>query len=221
MSIGEGRGGAGGMAMRTLMSSGEVPVAYGQIYVESQINQFADLADCFEGQENGLCGAAVEGRLFLITGLHTGVVAFTVELHDAEPPVDDSWEDVVEVSFRPRGVTTLECWSGQTRWRLDLDEIDYRVRYSSKGRDAAADDGERWAGDPEIDSYLLQFWPRTPGPSGRAQPDRVVKQGSDSAAYWHAYARKQPLPSPLDVPASVSEAVAQAGPGLRRRRFVP
>ena len=35
----------------------------------------ADLAAAFAGQRNGLCGAAVPGRLWLITGRHTGTVS--------------------------------------------------------------------------------------------------------------------------------------------------
>jgi hypothetical protein len=35
----------------------------------------------------------------LITGLHTGQVGFTVDVLDAAPPLDDAWEEIVEVSF--------------------------------------------------------------------------------------------------------------------------
>jgi hypothetical protein len=174
--------------MRTLMSSGEVPVSYGQIYVESQICRSGDMGECFGGQQNGLCGGALEGRLFLMTGMHTGVVAFTVEVHDAAPPIDDGWEDVVEVSFRPGGATALLCWAGEKSWPLDLEETDYRVRYSAKGMDQAGE-ADRWSlDDPEVDSYLLQLWPQPP------RPDGIVKQTSRSAAYWHAYAQEQPAP---------------------------
>jgi hypothetical protein len=171
--------------MRTLMSSGEVPVSYSQIYVGSEINQFADMEECFAGQENGLCGGAVRGRLFLVTGMHTGVVALTVELHDAAPPVDDGWEDVVEVSFRPEGMATLLCWGGAAAWPLDLDQADYRVRYCSEGRDQAAA-AFSTNSEPEIDSYLLQFWPHPP------QPDRIVRETSASAMFWHLFARQRP-----------------------------
>ncbi len=41
------------------------------------------------------------GTLWLTTGLHTGNVGFTVEVHDRAPPLDSQWEDVVEVSFHP------------------------------------------------------------------------------------------------------------------------
>jgi hypothetical protein len=55
--------------------------------------------------------------------------------------------------------------------------------------------------DPLIDRYLLQFWPAAPA------PDRVVKQTSAKAAYWHEYARTQPPPP---TPAERAEAKRQA-----------
>ena len=42
----------------------------------------------FRGQANGLCGAAVPGLLFLITGLHTGHFGFMVDVCAPRPPVD-------------------------------------------------------------------------------------------------------------------------------------
>ena len=72
--------------MSTLFE-GAVRVQYGQVYVLSDPS-LVDVTDCFVGQRNGLCGAAAEGRLFLVTGLHTGHVAFRVELHEREPPLD-------------------------------------------------------------------------------------------------------------------------------------
>ena len=51
--------------MRTVMT-GPAWVSYSQIYVESAEN-YADLGECFAGQRNGLCGAAVAGKLWLVT----------------------------------------------------------------------------------------------------------------------------------------------------------
>jgi hypothetical protein len=62
------------------------------------------------GHLHASCGAAVAGALFLSTGLHSGKVGFTVELHDSRPPVDESWERVVEA----RSAATRRarsCWS--------------------------------------------------------------------------------------------------------------
>ncbi|MGV9454842.1 hypothetical protein [Streptomyces sp. NPDC003635] len=178
---------------------GEVHVHYGQIYVESDPDCCGtDLGDSFAGQRAGLCGAAVPGALFLLTGLHTGHVGFTVEVHDEEPPLDPAWEDVVEVSFRPLSADcSLVEWGGEDSWELDLEEIDFRVRYCARGMDAGNELDTRLDEEPQQDSYLLQFWPAAPA------PDRVVKQTSKTASYWHEYAREQPAPP---TPAERAEA---------------
>ena len=185
--------------MRTLMS-GDVSVSYGQIYVQSAY-EFAELPDCFGGQRNGLCGGAIPGALFLVTGLNTGSVGFAVELHDRPPPVDETWEEIVEVSFRPAGETSLVCWGGSGSWPLDLIETDYRVRYCGIRMDEAHTLGIPEGEERELDRYLLQFWPSPPA------PDRVLKQTSATAAYWHRNAREQPPPP---SPEEKAEAKRQA-----------
>ncbi|MGW3287085.1 hypothetical protein ACWDR3_20865 [Streptomyces sp. NPDC001002] len=178
---------------------GEVHVHYGQLYVESDPDSFGPgLAEAFAGQSVGLCGAAIPGALWLSTGLHTGQVGFTVEVHDEEPPLSEVWEDVVEVSFHPASdETALSEWGGGASWNLDLEETDYRVRYSALGMDQAGDVDTRMDGEPQVDRYLLQFWPSVPA------PDRVIRQTSQSAAHWHDYARRQPPPP---TPAEREEA---------------
>ncbi|WP_409473642.1 hypothetical protein [Streptomyces sp. HC307] len=185
--------------MRTLFS-GEVHVAYGQVYVCSD-DDGLDLGDSFAGQRAGLCGGAVPGHLFLLTGTHTGSVPMTVELHETEPPLDaDAWEDIVEVSFRPvSDKTYLVEWD--CRWYpLPLSETSYRVRYHCRGMDEARN-AVRDAGEPVLEEYLLRFWPSPPA------PDRVVKETSRAAAYWHEFARKQP---PGPTPEERAEAEHQA-----------
>ncbi|MEU9990986.1 hypothetical protein AB0E10_30160 [Streptomyces sp. NPDC048045] len=178
---------------------GEVDVHYGQIYVETDPDHWGlDLAEAFAGQSSGLCGAAVPGALWLTTGLHTGHVGFTVEVHEEAPPLDAGWEDVVEVSFRPvsAGGALVE-WGGGGVWDLDLDETDYRVRYSAKGMDEAGQQDTLLEEEAQLDCYLLQFWPAPPA------PDRVLEQTSETAAYWHDYARRLPPPP---TPAERAEA---------------
>ncbi len=172
--------------MRTLMSQAAW-VHYGQIYVASGEDQ-PDMGECFGGQDNGLCGAAMPGFLFLMTGLHTGEVGFTVELHEAPPPVDDGWQEIVEASFGPMGEAALVSWGGEQGWPLDLAQASYRVRYCATGMDEGRELDTKMDEDPEADRYLLQFWPAPPG------ADKVVKQTSEIAAYWHEYAREQPPP---------------------------
>ena len=162
-----------------------IHVHYGQVYVESGgAHPDANMEENFRGQPQGLCGARIPGALFLMTGLHTGVVGFEVRVHDHEPPVDDTFEDIVEVSFRPvtQNVQLVE-WGAQAMYPLPLEHRDYRVRYSALGMDAAHEQDTVVDGEPIIDSYLLEFWPAAP------IPQRIMKQTSANAAYWHEYAR--------------------------------
>ncbi|WP_410610426.1 hypothetical protein [Amycolatopsis sp. lyj-109] len=174
--------------MRTVVH-GDVHVHYGQIYVHDEAGEpfEGDLTACFAGQRNGLCGAAVPGHLFLITGLHTGEVGFTAEVHASEPP-DDDGEDVVEASFHAGGRTVLVTWGGEDWWDLELAPGDYRVRYRGTAMDAGRERDTRLGGEPRQDSYLLQFWPAPPA------PDVVVRETSAIAAYWHGFARDLPPP---------------------------
>lgn len=132
----------------------------------------------WRGQVNGLCGAAVPGRLSLVTGLHTGYVRCTVELHPAEPPLGDDWEEAVEVSFRHRA---KKLWLGglmSDPHPVELPRGEYRLRYCARGMRQGRD--QDVAGKDEVvDAYLLQFWP------GRAAPDRIVRQTTEIAGYWH------------------------------------
>ena len=96
----------------TVAFEGPWHVHYGQLYVESALgDQHEDMADHFTGQQNGLLGAAVPGALFLVTGLHTGPIWLRVEVLDAEPVLEDDWEDVVEVSFSAHPPVTVVGWA--------------------------------------------------------------------------------------------------------------
>lgn len=191
-------------AMRTVVH-GDVHVHYGQIYVHDEAGEpfEGDLHACFAGQRNGLCGAAVRGTLFLITGLHTGEVGFTAEVHAAEPP-DSGGEDVVEASFRAEGRTRLVTWGGSDWWDLELAPGDYRVRYSGTAMDAGRERDTRLGGEPRQDNYLLQFWPAPPA------PDVVVRESSAIAAYWHGFARDLPPPPTEEELAARREARRRA-----------
>ncbi|WP_405618277.1 hypothetical protein OG292_28690 [Streptomyces sp. NBC_01511] len=196
--------------METLLF-GEVRVDYGQMYVLSDPEGCtgSDLGAAFAGQKAGLCGGAVPGSLFLLTGLHTGEVGLTVERHDEPPPLGPRWEEVVEVSFRPLSPGALFVeWGGDSR-ELDLEEIDYRVRYSARGM-AEARDPDSWESEEPVDHYLLQFWP-----CDRAAPARIVRQTTGHAAYWHTWASKLPPPP---TPEEVAEAARLAELERERER---
>ncbi len=181
----------------------ELHVDYSQFYVESGTDgSCKQSTNPRGGQVNGLCGAAVPGRLDLTTGLHTGNVQVTVEVLDAPVPVGDEWEDVVEVSFRPTSEQVfLVQWAGEARWPLSLDRIDYRVRYCATGMDRAREVDTRLAGEPLLDRYLLQFWPAP------AAADAVIRETTKIAAYWHGQARTAPPPP---TPVQLAEAKRQA-----------
>ncbi|MFJ3841492.1 hypothetical protein ACIPY6_39115 [Streptomyces sp. NPDC090054] len=181
-------------------------VHYGQIYVASDPdNPIPDLSEAFAGQSGGLAGAAVPGALWLITGLHTGDVGFVVEVHDEDPPLDPVWEDVVEVSFHPVSErTSLVQWAGEAAWDLHLTRTGYRVRYCARGMDEGQKRDTRVSGEPQADSYLLQFWPAPP------RADRVVRQASQKAAYWHRHARGLPPPPTPEQRAETERLARQA-----------
>jgi len=194
-----------------VLFAGGVHVHYGQIYVQSGVESpQGGLSDAFAGQLNGLCGAATPGWLFMVTGLHTGHVGFTVELHDTAPPLDDAWEDVVEVSFRATAAPVLLVqWAGEASWPLAIEPVDLRARYSASGMDQAQQADTILSGEPELDRYLLQFWPAPPA------PDQVLKQTSAKAAYWHRYAKELPPPPSTAERALIAEQAQREEQGRR------
>ncbi|MER7460680.1 hypothetical protein [Micromonospora sp. NPDC126480] len=179
----------------------EVWVHYGQIYLLSRGDDHStgEMADWFRRQVNGLCGASLPGGLFLITGTHTGRVAFTIELHRHEPPLDGGWEEAVEVPFTAHGDVSLEEWGGRGH-PLDVPAGDYRVRYCARGMAEGHQGGMPADGEPPWDSYLLQLWPAPP------TADRVVRQTTAQAAYWHRWAVALPPPP---TPEEVAEKARQ------------
>jgi hypothetical protein len=170
-------------AARNWLFNGTIRVEYSQAYVTSSglPETMFNPDDPFEGQSNGLVGAAIPGFLLLTTGLHTGPVRFRAELVNKEPLLDPTWEDVVEVSFQPAGSgVALDQWGGHGVFPLDVPAGSYRVRYSAKRMDLANMVVDSQSDDARpIDSYLLTFWPAPPA------PDRIVKVGSLTAAQWH------------------------------------
>ena len=165
-----------------IVFDGRLRVHYGQAYVFSGDAEHPgkDLPACFSGQVNGLVGAAVPGVLVLVTGLHTGTVSLRVQVDDLEPPLDETWDEIVEVSFMPRpGEIVVRDWDGFVQCTVPIQTGSHRVRYSAAGMDEAAAADVVVADEPTIDRYLLSFWPSQP------RADEIVKQTSRRAAYWH------------------------------------
>ncbi|SFV31464.1 hypothetical protein SAMN05216456_1349 [Devosia crocina] len=162
--------------------AGIVQLQYGQAYVELDGAFDGNMENSFIGQSNGLCGAAASEILFLVTGLHTGPVGLTVNLFDAAPELDQEWEEVVEVSFRaPRGEITLMEWGADQGVRIAVPSGEYRARcYGVDMEEANALDTN--ITEVPVDRYRLDLW------LAPSAPDRVIKQTSEVAAYWHDWA---------------------------------
>jgi hypothetical protein len=168
----------------TRIFDGRLYIHYGQAYVLPNAQETAELIDCFHGQTNGLCGAAVSNVLFLITGLHTGHVHLSVDVLDNPPPLDRAWEEVVEVPFVINGEgASLYDWNGECVCKISLSPGTYRVRYSACGMDRGKEVDTILEEEKPVDFYHLAFW------SANLLPDAVLKQTSEIAAYWHEYAR--------------------------------
>jgi hypothetical protein len=174
--------------------SGPLHVHYGQAYVLIGEMLPPVMFDAFRGQANGLCGVAVRGALWLITGLHTGNVGFTVDVLDVAPPIDDAWEEIVEVSFTVPGEDEeleddgieiiyrdvfLAEWGGGRCYPIPVSPGSYRVRYCARGMDLGRHRDTLLSDEDLIDFYSLTFWPAAP------EPDCIIKQTSETAAYWH------------------------------------
>jgi hypothetical protein len=184
-----------------VLFSGAVGVSYGQVYLVCD-EDIPGMEECFAGQVNGLCGAAVPGRLFLVTGINYGSVEMAVELYPGEPPLPEPWEEIVEVSFANScPEPALVEWGGGGSHPFRLEPGSYRVRYCARGMDEARDVETNYDGEL-LDTYLLQFWP------GSSGPDRILRQTSGCAAYWHQ-SNRQAEPPPEQAEAEAAQLAAE------------
>ncbi|KAF2417597.1 hypothetical protein B2K11_11740 [Microbacterium sp. B35-30] len=151
---------------------------YGQFTLRQGADGFDGDADrLFAGQTNGWVGAAVPGVVHAVLARRSGGSAVSIELHQDEPDLDEA-EDVVEVSLEvSEGALSWETWAGESSGTLDVPSGTYRVRVSASGRDAGQ---AREFADGIVDWYTVQLWHAPPA------DDRIVRVGSQDAAYWHA-----------------------------------
>jgi hypothetical protein len=159
---------------------GPIDTSYGQMYFASGDYVGYDCYNtAFTGQANGLCGGAVAGGLFLKIGVHSGLVPISVEVHETPPPVDQSWDEIVEASCSIVESPAYLCgWGGESWVEVPLAEGTYRTRFCAKAFGETDVDGF----SVNLDSgecYLLILWPDT------ARPDEVVKQTSVWAKQRH------------------------------------
>lgn len=137
-----------------------------------------DFDRSFQGQVNGLAGAANPNGVYVNLARRSGGSPIRMVLLDAAPGSDDGqWEDVVEVSITlPEGYEMIWSTWGENTGSIDIPPGSYRLRVSAKGRDEGHM-GEFAEGT--VDEYLLQLWPAP------RQPDAILRVGSESANYWH------------------------------------
>jgi hypothetical protein len=166
-----------------VLFSGELDVCYAQFYVVGAgADKWVDMRAAFANQTNGLCGNGQPGRLFLVTGTHTGRMRLTVEYTAEQPAIDDVWEEQVECSFEVKAApTVLADWEGQLCHVLQLSPRPYRVRYSACSMLA---DGQAELGSHELQSYRLQFWPEPP------RRDAILRVRGECVKCWHAEVAK-------------------------------
>lgn len=162
-----------------ILYAGELDVCYGQFYISTvNADAWVDMSTAFAGQANGLCGCGQPGRLFFVTGTHTGRVALRIEFATRRPEVDDLWEEQVECSFSVTATpVVLSDWEGQLSHALQLAPRTYRVRYSAQRMLA---DWEEPSSSVELQAYRIEFWPES------IRLDEVLRVHGECAKYWHA-----------------------------------
>ncbi|MGH1461113.1 MAG: hypothetical protein ACRBB6_03665 [Neptuniibacter sp.] len=182
------------MKHRTLFSD-NIFVSYSQFYIECEDPDDSLLpSNPFHKQQNGLCGASQNERLFFTAAPKDSLISLDVELLEEEPLLDDNFDEVVEVSFKRGAENILLCeWAHEEEHPLDIPEGEYRVRYNIKGFDLDYDyenmeepgDDDELLPPLESQKYLIQFWPSP------FRGDKIIKKSSDSAAYWHNVAKEK------------------------------
>ncbi len=162
---------------RVEVFDGPLDISFSQAYVASSSDRPNDEdinSGFYRGQQNGLLGAAVDGLLFLTTGVQDGEVHLAVHVVDQAQDLDDSWEECVEASFAPETpVVAVSDWDRVAVCEIELGEETYRVRYTARGMDSSR------SGEGVRESCGLWFWPSP------ATPDEIIRQTSAQAAYWH------------------------------------
>lgn len=160
--------------------SGALRTSYSQMYVLSGVRTGEILPDnAFTGQVNGILGGSFPGGLFMYIGVHTGLVHITVYSHPSEPPVDESWEEIVEASCSLSGPpVSLDGWGDMSSVRLPpLPAGQYRARLCANGFKQS--ESTRVFGDPSIEKYALLLWPDP------WRKDVILKQSSEITGFRH------------------------------------
>jgi hypothetical protein len=116
--------------------------------------------------DNGLVGAGA-GAAIVSTGIHTGVVALSVQVRDRAPGPDDDlggWDEVVDLSLAaPAGQVRPAALMSDTDPFPALTAAgpgDYRIRVHARGRDRNIDGVD----EEPAEEYHIVVWPQAPEP---------------------------------------------------------
>jgi len=169
--------------MTKVLFSGNIDIFYGQFYIDvldSEDDDYLDMESAFEKQNNGLCGACHKGKLFFVVGPQDGAAKVTVELHESEPNLIDSFDDIVECSFLANTNDLHLCeWAHEATHNLNLPSGEYIVRYSAKKIDMDYGEDDDWETPIEGQEYIIQFWP------GKLPSDKILQTNTTVGQYWH------------------------------------
>jgi hypothetical protein len=143
-------GGAGRLALQPtvlVLLDKVIDTSYGQFDLcwGKGVGFDGDSAKTFNGQVNGLVGAASGDGLYVCLSRWGGGSGVRIVLLPDVASLDaGEWEDVVEVSVAiPPDAEPMWCsWAGEDSGPLDLPPGSYRVRVSACGRDAVRGEGE-------------------------------------------------------------------------------
>jgi len=163
-----------------ILYKGSLGVDYTQFYIDNHNDDDLLPEEAFEKQENGLCGASQKGKLFFVPGLHDGYIDITVTLFNQEPEIDDSFDEIVEVSLEISEPTMLCEWAHEETHDLDLPNGVYRVRYSLTCMDDEHNEDTNYELPLLSQKHAIQIWP-----CPLAQ-DKTLKTISSTASYWHS-----------------------------------
>ena len=169
--------------------SGNLNIYYGQYYIDTVTDPeedsdsdeaYLEPDEAFVGQTNGICGSAMRGKLFFVTGIRDGVASIAVELLESPPTLDDQYDECVEVPFQNPGAQLFLCeWACEEAHPLKIPTGEYRVRYSIAAMDKDYEDDSDFEQPISGQRYLIQLWPSD------QRPDEIIKRSSEIAAYWH------------------------------------
>jgi len=161
--------------------SGPLGIGYGQFYIDylDEDKGTPLLDEAMENQTNGLCGEVDHGELVFIAGIQVGIIHLEVHMYDIEPALDESFQDIVDVSTQFSKPPILCEWAHDDTHELKIPNGTYRIRYCINGLDIDPDCYDEDDQPFKHQKYLIQIWPSP------LAPDQIIKNETETGLYWH------------------------------------